>query len=193
MTKGARLLLGFPALLASGAAMAHVGVHSAGGFTAGFAHPFVGLDHLLAMVAVGLWAVQLGGRHLLALPAAFVLAMVAGALLGAAGIAMPLVEIAIALSVVVMGLLLAMSPPAAWRWAIPLIAAFGVVHGHAHGAEMPAFAEPWQYFAGFAAATAALHALGVGGGVLLQRHATLLRTGGTAIGLAGLWLVATIS
>jgi len=191
MKKGehAVLVLG---LVASAASHAHTGVHYGEGFAAGLAHPFLGLDHLLAMIAVGIWAVQLGGGRALAIPAAFITAMVAGAMLGAAGFAMPLGEAGIAVSVLTLGALVAFTPRAAWYWAVPLIGAFGLVHGHAHGAEMPAFAAPWQYFAGLVVATALLHAFGAGGGLLMRRRIPLLRAGGAAIGLAGLWLVATI-
>ena len=193
MRHSSRLIAGLlVGLLTSSAASAHTGIAIGDGLGAGLLHPFVGLDHLLAMVAVGLWAVQLGGRHLLAIPAAFVTAMVAGATLAATGIAVPLIEGVIALSILVLGALVARAPRAAWYWAAPLVGAFGLVHGHAHGAEMPAFAAPWQYFAGFALATASLHALGVGGGVLLGKRAAIVRAAGAAIALAGVWLVATI-
>jgi urease accessory protein len=177
--------------LASGTAMAHVGVHSssAGGLAAGFAHPFIGLDHLLAMVAVGLWAVQLGGRFLFAVPATFVSFMAAGAAMGAAGIFLPQVEGVIALSVLALGIVVGLSAQVAWHWAVPLVAAFAVFHGHAHGAEMPEFGAPWLYFAGFLLATSILHAGGITGGVALRTHPGMLRLGGAAIGLAGAWLV----
>lgn len=176
-------------LLTSTAAMAHVGVHSAGGLTAGFVHPFIGLDHLLAMVAVGMWAVQLGKRYLLVVPAAFVATMSVGAAVGAYGMALPQVESVVALSVLVLGLLVALSLQAAWYWAALLVAAFALFHGHAHGAEMPGFAAPWQYFLGFTVATASLHALGMAGGIMLKKRPGILRAGGTAIGLIGFWLV----
>jgi len=192
MSKGVRVVLAILGLAASGAAQAHTGLHADGSFLAGVAHPFVGLDHLLAMVAVGAWAAQIGGRRMLALPGTFVAAMVAGAVLGAAGLAMPLVDAAIALSVVALGAILAFRPRSAWYWAVPLVGALGLVHGQAHGAEMPVVAAPWLYFAGFTAATAVLHALGVGGGTLLRSHSVLLRAGGAAVGLAGLWLIAAI-
>src|SRR5262245_50266659 len=108
MQRAVQLFLGLAGLLASGAAMAHPG-HAGGGFASGYTHPFIGLDHLLAMVAVGIWAAQLGGRQMLVVPAAFVTVMTAGAALGAAGVALPHVEGMVALSVPVLGLAVAVA------------------------------------------------------------------------------------
>jgi urease accessory protein len=189
MTQGLRWLFGVLAWTGSGAAFAHVGVHADGGLATGLAHPFMGLDHLLAMVAVGIWAAQLGGRYRLMLPAAFVATMAAGAAAGTCGIALPQVESMVALSVLVLGLLVALTVGAGRYWPVALVALFALFHGHAHGSEMPAFSSPWLYFAGFLAATAALHAIGVAAGVALQARPGILRAGGTAIGLAGTWLL----
>ena len=178
----AALLAGF---LASSAAMAHVGIHSAGGFAAGWAHPFMGLDHLLAMVAVGIWAAQLGGRHLLLLPAIFVATMASGAVAGTYGLPLPQVEGMVALSVLVLGLLVALALNTRWVWPVSLVALFALFHGHAHGTEMPEFSAPWLYFAGFTIATAALHAIGVATGTALKTRPGILRAAGAAIGLAG--------
>jgi urease accessory protein len=172
--------------------MAHVGAHPDGGLATGFAHPFIGLDHLLAMVAVGAWAVQLGGRQLLIVPAAFVAAMAAGALAGTYGVALPQVEGMVALSVLALGVLVALAVRARWHWAVPVVAVFALFHGHAHGAEMPDFSAPWQYFAGFTIATALLHAFGVAAGVALKTHPAVLRAGGAAIGLVGGWLLLSV-
>jgi urease accessory protein len=185
-------LFGLLAAAASASAWAHVGVHANGGFSTGFVHPFFGLDHLLAMVAVGIWAVQIGGRSLLALPVTFVTSMAVGAALGAAGVPLVQVEGVVALSVLALGCAVGSSVRLAWYWAVPLVAAFALFHGHAHGAEMPDLSSPWQYFAGFAIATAALHALGVAAGVLLKSRPGILRAAGTAIGLAGGWLVISL-
>lgn len=189
MGQAIRWFLGSLALLASGAASAHIGVNAEGNFAIGWTHPFLGLDHLLAMVTVGIWAVQLGGRQLLVVPAAFVASMAAGAMIGASGIPLPQVESMVALSVLALGALVALAVRARWYWAVSLVALFAVFHGHAHGAEIPQFSAPWQYFAGFTLATAALHALGVAGGAVLRRHPLVLRAGGTAVGLIGFWLV----
>lgn len=184
-----RLFLGLAGLLVGGAASAHTGINIGGGLAAGLTHPYVGLDHLLAMVAVGVWAVQLGRRYLLIVPAAFVATMAVGAVIGAYGVALPQVESVVALSVLALGLLVALSTQAAWYWAVLLVAAFGLFHGHAHGSEMPAFSEPWRYFTGFTIATASLHALGVTAGIVLKGRSVILRIGGAAISLLGAWLV----
>jgi urease accessory protein len=186
---GVRLLIALSALLGSGAAYAHVGVHPDGGLATGLAHPFLGLDHLLAMVAVGVWAAQLGGRNRVTLPAAFVVAMAAGAAAGAGGVALPQVESVVALSVLVLGLLVALAAGPSRHWPVALVALFALFHGHAHGGEMPAFSSPGLYFAGFLTATAALHATGVAAGVALKAHPGFLRAGGAAIGLAGIGLL----
>lgn len=194
MSRGIRWIAGLLfGLAASGAALAHTGDHGTG-LAAGLAHPFMGLDHLLAMVAVGVLAVQAGGRRLWLLPATFVSVMAAGAVAGAYGLALPQVEGMIALSVLVLGLLVALAASAEWRWPVALIALFALFHGHAHGAEMPGLSSPLLYFAGFIAATAVLHAIGVTAGVALKARPAILRTGGMAIGLAGSWLlVATLA
>jgi urease accessory protein len=176
-------------LLASGTVVAHVGIHSAGDFAAGFTHPFLGLDHLLAMVAVGVWAAQMGGRSLPALPATFVTIMAVGAALGAGGVPLPRVEGMVAVSVLALGCVVGLSARLSWYWAVPMVAAFALFHGHAHGVEMPDFAAPWRYFLGFTLATASLHALGVVAASALKTHPALVRAGGAAIGLAGVWLV----
>ena len=176
-------------LVASGTAMSHTGIRAASGFSAGWAHPLMGLDHLLAMVAVGVWAVQLGGRFLLILPAIFVAAMAAGAAGGIYGIALPQVESMMALSVLALGMLVALAVKTRWHWPVSLIALFAMFHGHAHGTEMPEFSTPWLYFAGFMIATASLHALGVAAGAALKSHPGFLRTGGVAVGVAGSWLL----
>jgi len=189
MVQGVRLFFSFLGLIASGAVSAHVGVHPDGGFATGIAHPFIGLDHLLAMVAVGMWAAQRGGRHLLLLPATFVATMAAGAVAGAYGLPLPQVEGMVALSVLVLGLLVALALNTRWVWPVSLVALFALFHGHAHGTEMPEFSAPWLYFAGFTIATAALHAIGVAAGVALKTRPGILRAGGAAIGLAGSWLL----
>jgi urease accessory protein len=185
-------LFGLLAATASASVWAHVGVHAGGGFSTGFAHPFFGLDHLLAMVAVGIWAAQMGGRSLLALPATFVTVMAIGAMLGAAGVLLPQVEGVVAISVLALGCAVGSSVRLAWHWAVPLVAAFALFHGHAHGVEIPAFATPWQYFIGFAVATASLHGLGVCAASTLKQHPAIVRAGGAAIVLAGSWLVVTL-
>ena len=136
-----------------------------GDFLAGFSHPLVGLDHILAMIAVGLWAAMLGGRALLAVPAAFVGTMIAGFALATTGVALPLVEPMVAASVVVLGLVVAMAVRLPATAGALLVGAFALFHGHAHGVELGA-AAVLPYLAGFAVATALLHGAGIGSGYL---------------------------
>jgi urease accessory protein len=156
-----RLVLSAAALTAATAAEAHTGHGSTSAFTAGFAHPLGGFDHLLAMVAVGLWAGLAGGRALWLWPAAFVGAMVLGGVLGMAGVPMPFVEQGIVASVVVIGVAAALAFSPSLATGIGLAALAGLFHGHAHGTEVPADASGLAYAAGFALSTALLHACGV--------------------------------
>jgi urease accessory protein len=155
-----RRLLTFVALLAPVPALAHTGADHLHGFAVGFLHPVGGLDHVLAMVAVGLWAGLLGGRAAWALPMGFLGAMVIGFGLGATGVGLPLVEAGILASVIVLGALVAASARLPLAAAMPLVALFGLLHGHAHGTELAAQGAV-AYAAGFLAATAALHGLGI--------------------------------
>ena len=192
MVQEVRWFFGLLGLIASSAASAHIGAHPEGGLATGLAHPFMGLDHLLAMVAVGIWAAQCGGRYLLLLPATFVATMTAGAVAGTFGLPLPQVEGIVALSVLVLGLLVALALNTQWVWPVALVALFALFHGHAHGTEMPEFSAPWLYFAGFTIATASLHAFGVAAGAALKTRPGILRAGGAAIGLVGSWLLLTV-
>jgi urease accessory protein len=180
----ARILATVLLLAISGSAAAHP-FHPGAGFGAGFVHPFAGLDHLLAMVAVGLWAAQFGGRYLWAIPLAFVTAMLAGGALGFAGMTLPLLEPMIAASVLALGLLtvLRVRLHAA---GVLLVAVFAVFHGVAHGTELPATAGALPYAAGFVIATALLHLLGLAAGLQAKIAA---RWAGAPIALAGGWLL----
>lgn len=173
-------------LLVPTLAQAHPG-HDVTGFTHGFAHPLSGLDHLLAMLAVGLWAAQMGGRARWAVPATFVGVMALGGALGMAGLHLPMVESGIAASVLVLGLLVALSARLSLAAAVPLVGVFALFHGFAHGAEMPASVSGFAYAAGFVLATAALHLAGIGLGMGMQRMASapLVRFAGVAIAVAG--------
>jgi urease accessory protein len=157
------------AILAPGAAWAHVGGGSTSSFNSGFLHPIGGLDHVLAMVAVGMFAANLGGRALWAVPLTFVVLMAGGGLLGIEKVAIPYVEAGIALSVVVLGLMVALQA----RWpvaaAMALVGVFAIFHGHAHGEEMPIDGSGAAYAAGFMIATAILHFAGVALGIALQQ------------------------
>ena len=137
------------------------------GFVSGFLHPIGGLDHVLAMVAVGMLAALIGGRALWLVPASFLGAMVIGSALG---FSLPFVEFGIVASVVVLGAVVALAPRMPVTVAMAL-AAFGMFHGHAHGAEMPAAASAVLYGLGFVSATAALHLIGVGVGLASERLA----------------------
>ena len=187
-----RLALSAVALVvASTAAYAHTGVGDTNGLIHGFTHPISGIDHILAMVAVGLFAAHLGGRALWLVPLSFVSMMVLGGALAMAGINLPLVEIGIGLSVVVLGIAVAFGfhiPAAA---AMVLVGFFAIFHGHAHGAEMPDFTSGLEYGIGFVLATASLHALGIGMGLLIGRLSNtygtrILRVTGSAMAVAGI-------
>ncbi len=170
-----------PLLLLPSAALAHPGHGGdAGAFAQGWMHPLGGADHVLAMVAVGLWAATATDRRgLWALPLVFVAAMVLGGALGAAGLHLPAVEPMILASSVVLGLAAALALRPSLAGALPMVALFGVMHGHAHGAEGPA-AGLAAYAAGFVLATAALHLAGIGLGRL-----GAARTLGAATAAAG--------
>jgi urease accessory protein len=176
----------------SSAALAHVGDHSHMGFTEGLLHPFSGLDHVLAMVAVGLWASQLGGRALWLLPLTFPVVMAAGAALGFGGVALPWVEIGIAASVLVLGAAVALTLRTPLAVSLPLIALFAALHGYSHGVELPANASALTYAAGFIAATLVLHLIGIAIGFAANRLPVRFaaRTAGGAIACAGLLLLA---
>lgn len=163
-------------LTLAGPALAHPGHLAGGGFIDGLLHPLSGIDHLMAMTAVGVWAARQGGRALWALPAAFVVMLAGGAALGIAGVALPAVEALIAASVVVLGLLAVTNVRVPVAAGVALVGAFAVFHGHAHGAEMPEAAHPLLYGAGFLLATALPHAAGIA----LTRLARL--AGGCRIG-----------
>lgn len=191
MTKLTRIL-GSAAVLATAAAApawAHTGVGLFGqnGLAAGFLHPLMGLDHELAMLGVGIWAVQLGKRVVWMVPAAFVSVMVVGAVLGIVGAPLPMVEFGIGGSVLVIGALIALGARMPVALAMAIVGAFALFHGHAHGAELPGFAHPVAYGAGFVTATALLHATGIGIAWLVRTHATRLpfRVAGAAMAVVG--------
>lgn len=178
------------AALVASPALAHVGPGAHDSFAAGFGHPFSGLDHMLAMVAVGLWAAMLGGRALILVPAAFVGVMVLGFIAGAAGVPLPFVEPAILASVVVLGLLVALALPMSALAGGALVGFFALFHGHAHGTEVGT-AGFLAYGAGFVAATVLLHVIGIVSGIALGRFGpVLLRVAGGATALGGLMLMA---
>jgi urease accessory protein len=182
----AMLLLG-----SSSAAFAHPG-HDVSGLVAGLMHPYSGLDHLLAMVAVGLWAAQGGGRKIWLLPAAFMTMLAAGAGIALHWQALPLVEAGIAASVLALGLLTALALQLPIALSVAITALFGLLHGYAHGLELPQSAAPAEYALGFLAATAMLHLSGITLGIAARRHhAALPRMIGGAIAISGAYLLAS--
>lgn len=174
------------AMLVATPAYAHLDPGEHGSFAAGFTHPVFGADHVLAMVAVGLWAGLIGGSALWKVPAAFVAAMVAGFGLAMAGAPLPFVEPAILASVVVLGLAVALAVKVPTWTAALFVSAFAVMHGHAHGGEMgeAGFA---GYGLGFVLATALLHIAGLGVALII-RNAIVLRAFGAATAAAGTFL-----
>jgi urease accessory protein len=168
-------------------AWAHAEGGRAEGLLAGLQHPVSGLDHVLAMVAVGLWGAQLGAPAIWVLPVTFPVVMALGGLLGLLGIPLPGVELGIAVSALLLGLAVS----AAWRpplfAAAAVVALFAVFHGHAHGTELPAGSNGLLYSLGFVAATGMLHAAGIGIGTLHRWRAggVALRVAGAAIAAAG--------
>ena len=178
------------AALLPSAALAHTGTGVLGGFSSGFLHPVSGLDHVLAMLAVGMWGAQLGAPALWALPVAFPLVMALGGVAGIVGLPLPSVEWGIALSVIVLGAVIALDRRPPLALAGLLVAFFAVFHGYAHGVELPHQAGALAYSAGFVVATGTIHLAGIGIGLVthLPNGLRVLRAGGTAIAAAGLFL-----
>ena len=182
-------LLAYVAILP--VAEAHTFGSQGAGLIAGLTHPFVGLDHLLAMIAVGIWAGQLGGRAVWLIPLTFVSVMAAAATLASFGLLLPFMEPAIACSVLVLGLLIAGSVRLPTSVGALLVSLFAVFHGYAHGLELPQAASPILYGAGFVLATALLHGLGIGFASNSRQHKMLQRIAGySLIAASGLLLAA---
>jgi urease accessory protein len=180
----------FAALLCLAAAsptLAHTGSVS-GGFASGFSHPLFGLDHAVAMVAVGLWGAFLGAPAIFILPLVFPLVMALGGVLGILGVPLPGVEIGIAVSATILGMMVALAArPPLWITAV-IVGAFAVCHGHAHGVELPPGADAVAYSAGFVVATGVLHLCGIAFGLLARWPAgrVAVRVAGGVIAIAGL-------
>jgi urease accessory protein len=180
----------------SSAAFVHPG-HDVSGLAAGLMHPFSGLDHLLAMVAVGLWAAQgntrkHGGRKIWLLPATFMTMLAVGAAAAMHWQSLPLVEAGIATSVLALGLLIALSMQLPAMPSVAITALFGLLHGYAHGLELPESAAPAAYALGFLAATATLHLSGIAAGLAMRKHDAILpRILGSAIAISGVYLLAS--
>ncbi|WP_323795196.1 HupE/UreJ family protein [Nisaea sp.] len=161
--------LGAAILVASASpSLAHLNPAGHGSFSAGLSHPMVGADHILAMVAVGIWAFQMGGRALVGVPLAFVGCMALGFVLALSGVALPLVEPAILASVVALGLLVACAVKLPVTVGAVIVGAFALFHGYAHGGDIGG-ATALAYGAGFVAATALLHIAGLGAGLMAEK------------------------
>ena len=170
-------------------AFAHLNPAEHGSLAAGFSHPLFGLDHILAMVAVGLWAAMQGGRAIWLVPTAFVGTMALGFAAAIAGMPLPFVEPVILASVIFIGVAIALALPVPTSAVAAMVGFFAFFHGHAHGGELGA-AGAWEFAAGFVVATAVLHLGGIGLGLALSRFGgkALSRIAGAATALGGLWL-----
>ncbi|WP_114942847.1 HupE/UreJ family protein [Microvirga calopogonii] len=170
-------------------ALAHTGHDAVSGVLAGFAHPLTGLDHLLAMISVGLFAALLGGRALWAVPASFVGMMLVGGMMGLAGIEVPAVEIGLAVSVIILGAIVSLG----WSWsvgaAMALVGVFAVFHGYAHGVEIPSEAGAALYSLGFTLASMMLHGLGIAFGRIAAGQSQARRVAGVSVAVAGVVLL----
>jgi len=175
----------------SQAAWAHVEGGQAAGFVTGLQHPWSGLDHVLAMIAVGLWGAQLGSPALWLLPIAFPVMMAVGAMMGLVGIPVPGVEIGIALSAIVLGTMILAEVRAKLALAISVVGVFAIFHGHAHGTELPAGQSGLLYSMGFVIATGCLHGVGVALGLVhrLPAGRLALRGAGTFIAAMGVFFL----
>lgn len=188
MTRFIQLSFALFALSFAGAACAHEGGGVVGGFFSGFMHPILGWDHVVAMVAVGLWGAFLGRPAIWVLPIAFPLVMALGGALGVAGIPLPAVETGIATSAVVLGSVVALAVrPPIWLAAL-IVGAFAIFHGHAHGTELPNAANALAYSLGFVFATGLLHLSGISFGLLVRwpLGRIAVRVCGALIAFAGL-------
>jgi len=187
LRRGLPLTLG---LLLAGAvpAFAHVQEHQAQGFLTGLSHPISGLDHVLAMIAVGLWGAQLGQPALWLLPVAFPMMMAIGGFIGLLGLPLPGVEIGIALSAVLLGALVAREARPSLLVSVVIVAFFAIFHGHAHGTELPPGQSGLLYSLGFVIATGGLHGVGIALGLVHRWPAgrVALRCSGAAVALAGI-------
>ena len=177
--------------VAAAPALAHVEAGQATGFLTGFAHPFSGLDHILAMVAVGLWGAQLGAPAIWILPITFPLVMAFGGFLGLIGVALPGVEVGIAASAVLLGAAVMSERRVSLYAAAALVAFFAIFHGHAHGTELPAGQSGLLYSLGFVVATGCLHAIGIAAGAVHRWPSgkVALRLAGGGVSLGGLYFL----
>ncbi len=185
-------ILGLLAMVAGAPAYAHTGGAFSPGFFPGLWHPLSGADHLLAMVLVGLWAVQYGGRAVLLLPFSFALMMMVGGGAGLSGAVLPIIEPSIMLSLVVLGGMVALARRIPLAASLTLVGAFAFFHGQAHGAEMPYAASALVYASGFTVATGLLHMTGIALGYAMKDRAAWTRAGAAAAAGYGVILLMTI-
>lgn len=191
MMRATKLITFTMTLAMPGIAYAHSGHGATNGLIDGLLHPLLGMDHLIAMLLVGVLAYRIGGKALVALPAAFVTAMLVGGYLGATEIALPAIELGIALSVIALGAIIAADVRLPVAAAVTLTGFFAVFHGYAHGAEIPHDAGAVSYAVGFAMATALLHVAGIVVSYIVDRglntgSTRVIRIVGAGAGLAGL-------
>lgn len=172
-------------------AYAHEGEGMVGGFQSGFLHPIFGYDHLLAMLLVGIWGAQMGGRSLWTLPVTFPLVMAVGGLFGVIGIPFPFVEQLIALSVIVLGLCVAFMVQPKEPIVLAIVGIFAASHGHAHGAELPVAANGLAYGMGFVIATGLIHLIGIGFGAMTAKpwHGRIAKATGAAMAAVGAYFL----
>ena len=187
-----RIFLAFIALLlAPHAAAAHVEGGAAAGFASGFAHPISGWDHILAMVAVGLWGAQLGAPALWLLPVPFPMMMAFGGMVALLGVPLPAVELGIAASAVTLGALVAAEARPPLALCMVVVGIFAVFHGHAHGTELQPGTSAMAYSIGFVVATGCLHLAGIGIGLVHRWPAgrRVLRAAGAGVAMAGIFFL----
>ena len=178
-------------MLAAVPVFAHEQSGQAAGFLTGLKHPVSGLDHVLAMISVGLWGAQLGSPAVWLLPVVFPMVMAFGGFLGLMGVPVPGTEVGIALSAILLGIMVAMeAKPPLWV-AAALVGFFGIFHGYAHGTELPAGENALLYSVGFVIATGCLHGVGIGIGVIHRWNAgrVALRVAGAVVALAGVYFL----
>jgi urease accessory protein len=191
MSRAASIVLLLAALALPGEALAHARGGEAAGLLAGLAHPVSGLDHVLAMIAVGLWGAQLGAPAVWLLPVTFPMVMAFGGMLGLMGVALPGIELGIAASAIALGFaVFREARPQPWLAAL-MVGAFAIFHGNAHGTELPPGGDALLYSIGFVVATGTLHAVGIGFGLVHRwpLGRTVLRAAGAGVALAGVFFL----
>lgn len=173
--------------LASPIAQAHVQGDSASGFTTGLGHPWSGLDHILVMIAVGVWGAQLGRPAVWLLPVAFPMMMAVGGFIGLLGLPFPSVEVGISLSAIVLGFMILTEARASMKLIVSLVGFFALFHGYAHGTELPEGQNGLLYSIGFVVGTGLLHCVGIGLGLLhrFKSGQLILRGAGSVIMMMG--------